>query len=126
MQRQSAAFPRDSAGSAAFEVILALVAGDRGARPFENGFEPWTARGAVSRCPLGRVDFVASRQPVRASDRTPPPRARLVRDPGDVTGLTQPPAERVDPVLSCGRGAALEEALGQAKARLATEGQAAA
>src|SRR5512135_3288737 len=47
MQRQSAAFPRDSVGSAAFEVILALVAGDRGARPFENGFGPWTVRGGL-------------------------------------------------------------------------------
>ena len=42
-------FPRGSAGSAAFEGILALVAGDRGVRPFENGSEPWTARGVASR-----------------------------------------------------------------------------
>ena|SRR5271166_1899929 len=47
MQRQSADFPRDSAGAAAFEEILALVTTDRGARPFENGFEPWTARGGL-------------------------------------------------------------------------------
>jgi hypothetical protein len=47
MQRQSAAFPRDSAGSAAFEEILALFTGDRGASPFENGFEPWIARGRL-------------------------------------------------------------------------------
>src|SRR5512135_2989126 len=47
MQRQSADFPRDSAGAAAFEEILALVAGDRGASPFETGFEPWTARGGL-------------------------------------------------------------------------------
>src|SRR5512135_2964660 len=40
-------FPRDSAGAAAVEVILALVAADRGARPFENGFGPWTVRGGL-------------------------------------------------------------------------------
>jgi len=44
MQRHSADFPRDSAGSAAFEGILALVARDRGARPFASGLEPWIAR----------------------------------------------------------------------------------
>src|SRR5512135_967008 len=66
MQRQSAAFPRDSAGAAAFEEILALVAGDRGARPFENSFEPWTGAPLVAW-------IVDSHAPGRASDRTPPP-----------------------------------------------------
>src|SRR5512135_2622335 len=91
MQRQSAAFPRDSAGAAAFEEILALVAGDRGARPFGNGFEPWTARGGLQTAleknvlskarlqPPGRSPgaplvawIVDSRAPGRARDRTPP------------------------------------------------------
>ncbi len=59
---------------------------------------------AVSRCPLGRVD---RRQPPGWPRPRPPApaRVRLVHDPADVAGLTQPPAERVDPVPSCGRGA---------------------
>jgi len=53
--------------------------------------------------PLGRV----GRPPPGGPRPRPhaPARVRLVRDPADVAGLTKPPAERVDPVPSCGRGA---------------------
>ena len=65
---------------------------DRGARPFENGFEPWTARGGLQAAleknvlskarlqPPGGLPvpplaawIVASGQAGRASDRPPPP-----------------------------------------------------
>src|SRR5512135_586080 len=68
MQRQAAAFPRDSAGSAAFEEILALDAGDRGARPFENGFGPWTVRGGC-KPPLRRTVLSKARLPPWAVSR---------------------------------------------------------
>ncbi|MGZ3386675.1 MAG: hypothetical protein ACXVB5_17385, partial [Isosphaeraceae bacterium] len=32
----------------AFEEILALVAADRGARPYENGFGHWTVQGGTA------------------------------------------------------------------------------
>jgi hypothetical protein len=82
------------------EEILALVAGDRGASPFKNGFEPWIVRGgckpplkrtffprlvcsprAVSRCPLGRVD---RRQPPARS------RPRPHAPPGSASFVIQP------------------------------------
>src|SRR5512143_718569 len=71
MQRQSAAFPRDSAGSAAFEEILALVARDRGAGPFENGFGPWTVRGGLQAALEKNRSFQGSFAAPRAASRCP-------------------------------------------------------
>ena len=119
MQRQSAAFPEIPRARLPFEEILALVAGDRGASPFENGFEPWTARGgckpplkrtffprlvcsprAVSRCPpwpRGSSPAARLAAPAPARPRPGPPRSRSSRRrrPDAVAGR----ARRSGPVL---------------------------